>query len=128
MKNIIFVFLVLFVLGCQTTQPVEQKEAEIVVVEPVEETPVEQVEEEPTTDLITKEELSQHDIEEDCWVGFQGDVYDISDYIGKHPGGKKGITKLCGTNEEFEDAFAGKHGNSKVDILLQEGILKGELE
>ena len=132
--GILVIFTILFI-GCTQETQIEPKELpKVEDIEPEqepieEESIIEPIEpEEPVEDFITLEELSTHDLEEDCWIGFEGNVYDISDYIGKHPGGKKGITNLCGTSEEFEDAFAQKHGNSKVDILLQESDFKGELE
>lgn len=33
-------------------------------------------------------QLSKHRIAGDCWMCVQGIVYDITDYVAKHPGGK----------------------------------------
>ncbi|MFA5855989.1 MAG: cytochrome b5-like heme/steroid binding domain-containing protein [Candidatus Pacearchaeota archaeon] len=78
------------------------------------------------TNQIKLSELSIHNKESDCWISYNNDVYDITNYIGKHPGGKNKIIPYCGTAEDFESAFTGKHETSKVSIL--EGLTyKGEL-
>lgn len=37
--------------------------------------------------FFTKEEVAKHNSEEDCWLIIHGNVYDVSDYVGEHPGG-----------------------------------------
>jgi hypothetical protein len=37
------------------------------------------------------------------------------------------LVPLCGTSGKFESAFTSKHGTSKVEVLLQQGVYKGEL-
>jgi cytochrome b involved in lipid metabolism len=44
---------------------------------------------------ITLDEVSQHNKENDCWTVINGDVYDITDYIPRHPGGND-ILATCG--------------------------------
>lgn len=77
---------------------------------------------------ITLEVLSTHSIPSDCWVGYKGKVYNITNWLPKHPGSSKAIEPYCGTYEEFENAFTNKHGSFQVETLLKEGIYKGELE
>ena len=36
---------------------------------------------------ITEEELKKHNKRDDCWVVFQGIVYDVTTYLDMHPGG-----------------------------------------
>jgi cytochrome-b5 reductase len=36
---------------------------------------------------ITREELAQHNLREDCWTVIKGKVYDITKYTPYHPGG-----------------------------------------
>lgn len=76
---------------------------------------------------ITQAELASHNTASDCWVGFQGEVYDITTYIPNHPGGKSKITNNCGTSTEFEKEFLAKHGNSKISQLKSASKLIGEL-
>lgn len=37
---------------------------------------------------ITFEQLAKHNTKAHCWMCVQGVVYDITDYVAKHPGGK----------------------------------------
>ncbi|KAH8581924.1 cytochrome b5-like heme steroid binding domain-containing [Cryptosporidium sp. chipmunk genotype I] len=37
---------------------------------------------------VTREELKAHNSQEDCWISYQGKVYDITKYLEFHPGGK----------------------------------------
>jgi len=36
---------------------------------------------------ITRMELAEHHTREDCWIAVNGFVYDVSDFLAKHPGG-----------------------------------------
>jgi acyl-lipid (8-3)-desaturase len=37
--------------------------------------------------VITQDELSKHNLPEDAWVAVRDKVYDITDWVAKHPGG-----------------------------------------
>ena len=43
------------------------------------------------------EEVAGHDTSEDCWTVISGEVYDLTDYINRHPGGAE-ILRACGTD------------------------------
>lgn len=77
---------------------------------------------------ISVSELSEHNTEDDCWVGYDGKVYDITDWLPVHPGSAAAISPYCGTSEEFTSAFEGKHGTFQVSKLMEEGIYLGDLE
>ena len=76
---------------------------------------------------ITSTELSAHNTQADCWVAYKGKVYDVTDWLKKHPGGANTIAQHCGTSTQFEEAFEKQHRTSKVNTLEKEGIYKGEL-
>lgn len=76
---------------------------------------------------ISIQTLSQHNKQSDCWIAYNGKVYDITNYLPKHPGGASRITPYCGTALEFEKAFTKKHGTSQVNKLVSEGVYKGDL-
>lgn len=77
---------------------------------------------------ISLSELSAHNERADCWIGYKGKVYDITDFVPKHPGGASKITPYCGTASEFEKAFTKQHGTSQVSKLVKEGTLMGDLQ
>jgi len=79
------------------------------------------------TEEITLDELSAHDSKNDCWIAYDGKVYDITTWLPIHPGTSAAIEPYCGTSEEFTQAFEGKHGKSKVSLLKQRGTLEGDL-
>lgn len=49
------------------------------------------------SDSITREDVAQHNTADDCWTIIDGNVYDITSYIPRHPGGDD-ILRACGTD------------------------------
>lgn len=78
-------------------------------------------------EAVTSEELVTHNSESDCWVGFEGQVYDLTDWLQKHPGTAVAIIPYCGTSEDFEIAFEDQHQNEQIGKIIKEGVPKGEL-
>jgi len=64
---------------------------------------------------LTIQELSKHSTPNDCYLGISGNVYDVSSYISRHPGGRRTITENCG--KEVTSIFARIHSNRAWDIL-----------
>jgi len=69
-------------------------------------------------------EIEEHLDVNDCWVGYGGKVYDATDYLSKHPGGKSAITKYCGTVDEFTEALDAKHSPSYINKLPLIGTIE----
>jgi cytochrome b involved in lipid metabolism len=44
---------------------------------------------------IVLEEVAQHALEADCWMAINGKVYDVTEFVKTHPGGKA-ILQGCG--------------------------------
>lgn len=78
--------------------------------------------------IISLNILSEHDSVEDCWVGYDGKVYDVTSFLPRHPGSAEAIIPYCGTYDEFTQAFEGMHGVSKVSNLMKVGTLIGDFE
>ena len=77
---------------------------------------------------VSRQELSMHDTQADCWVAYDGKVYDITSWLPIHPGSAAAIAPYCGTSEEFTNAFTAKHGTSKVSKLMDVGTFMGDFE
>ncbi len=43
----------------------------------------------------TLADVARHATQFDCWMAIEGKVYDVTSYVGKHPGGKA-ILRGCG--------------------------------
>lgn len=43
-------------------------------------------------------ELPNHNSQADCWISYDGHIYDISTYFGSHPGGDALLIKYCGAD------------------------------
>jgi cytochrome b involved in lipid metabolism len=43
----------------------------------------------------TLDEVAKHNSESDCWLAIEGKVYDVTEFVGRHPGGKA-ILNGCG--------------------------------
>lgn len=60
---------------------------------------------------FTMADIQAHSSASDCWSAINGGVYDLTDWISRHPGGPYRIIPLCGT--DGSDAFNGQHGRQR---------------
>lgn len=117
-----FVYLQKDVETTTTQAPSEQQMTTIPEVtngtttQPVNETVMTPV---PEVSTITSAQVATHNTRESCWSTINGNVYDLTSWVPKHPGGEKAILQLCGVNGS--DKFNGKHGGA----VKQAGILLG---
>ena len=63
--------------------------------------------------VISLEELSNHNTEEDLWVAIHGVVYDFTEFAHEHPAGFESIFELAGT--DGTDAFSAVHNKGMLD-------------
>ena len=75
--------------------------------------------------VLTMAEVEVNDSEESCWSVIDGQVYDLTEWISKHPGGASRIIQLCGT--DGTSLFQGQHGGSSGPESTLEGYLLGPL-
>ncbi len=83
-------------------------------------------ENEETEKTYTMEEVAKHNSKESCWTVIRGEVYDLTNWIDKHPGGADKILKICG--KDGTDLFIKQHGGKeKPEKILEDfeiGVLK----
>ena len=56
----------------------------------------------------TAAQVAEKNSRSNCWVILNDSVYNLTDWITKHPGGSGSILSLCGS--DATSAFEGKHG------------------
>lgn len=56
---------------------------------------------------ITAADVAKHNTASDCWTIVNGNVYDVTGWINKHPGGPAVIEAMCG--KDGSSAFDGQH-------------------
>lgn len=83
-------------------------------------------EESGVEDAITLAEVEENDSPDSCWAVIEGTVYDLTDWIGRHPGGADRIEQLCGT--DATELFTQQHGGSQGPEGQLENFEIGTLE
>lgn len=90
---------------------------------PVNKLPAEYQNEEQADNVYALEEVARHSSPDDCWSAIGGQVYDLSSWVLRHPGGTEAIIGLCG--RDGSDDFNRQHGGSNTAqaalILLKIG-------
>jgi len=76
--------------------------------------------------MIPVEEVKKHTTKGDCWIILKGKVYDVSEYMYEHPGGKSILVKNSG-GQDAQDEFEA-YGHSKGARNKLEKFYLGELE
>ena len=79
----------------------------------------------PVAAGYTMERVKANGTTSSCWAVISGNVYDLTKWIGSHPGGSGAIASLCGTDGTSE--FLAMHrGQNKPEARLA-GYLLGPL-
>ncbi|KAI9259106.1 acyl-CoA dehydrogenase/oxidase [Helicostylum pulchrum] len=72
----------------------------------------------------TVEEVAQHNTAKDIWVIINGNVFDLTNFINEHPGGKKVLLKKAGKDASKE--FKTFHNDAimqRVGLPMQIGVI-----
>ncbi|POW18819.1 hypothetical protein PSHT_05408 [Puccinia striiformis] len=77
--------------------------------------------------IFLAEDLTKHNSSNDCWVSYQGKVYNISSFLPDHPGGDGLLLQYAGKDieEAMENPDEHIHSSSAYEMLreFQIGIL-----
>ena len=65
----------------------------------------------PVANSYTLADIAKHSSENDCYTAINNDVYNVTAYFGRHPGGDRNLLKVCGV--DATSAFNRQHGSSK---------------
>jgi cytochrome b involved in lipid metabolism len=79
----------------------------------------------PQESLYTVSTVATHNSETSCWSIINGNVYDLTSFVGDHPGGERNILKICG--KDGTSAFMGQHGGDSKPEKTLAGFLLGPL-
>ncbi len=73
----------------------------------------------------TMDQVAKHADASSCWTAIDGNVYDLTDWISRHPGGQQAILGLCGTDGSA--AFKAQHGGQSRPASELKNFLLGPL-
>lgn len=71
------------------------------------------------------EELSKHRQTDDCWIGIDGNVYDVSEFLNLHPGGLDKIFRYAGN--DASKGFKMQHPKEYIEKFISQQYI-GRLE
>lgn len=73
----------------------------------------------------TMAQVATHNSQSNCWSVVDNNVYDLTSWIGQHPGGESAILGMCG--KDGSSAFHGQHGNNAKQanalVAMKIGVL-----
>lgn len=78
-----------------------------------------------TIPIIQMSELNKHNKEDDCWVSIHGHVYDVTEFLENHPGGKDKLLRFAG--KDATRGFKLQHPQTYLETFLDDKIYRGEL-
>jgi cytochrome b involved in lipid metabolism len=70
--------------------------------------------------VISRAELAQHALAEDCWMAIRGQVHDLGAYLPEHPSRPDVVLPWCGkeATEAYETKTRGRRHSTAADELL----------
>jgi cytochrome b involved in lipid metabolism len=74
---------------------------------------------------LSMAEVKKHASASSCWSIVDGEVFDLTKWINRHPGGSRRILDMCG--RDGSAAFHGQHGSSGRATQILNGYSLGKL-
>lgn len=75
---------------------------------------------------ISLSEIAKHSDPQSCWAAIEGGVYDVTEFISRHPGGSR-ILQSCGKDATQLFNGAGGHIHSQVARAILKNLKIGSL-
>ncbi len=75
---------------------------------------------------FTMADVKTHNSSSSCWTVVSGNVYDVTNWIARHPGGSGAIKGMCGV--DASSAFNGQHGGQSRPVSELAGFKIGVLK
>lgn len=75
---------------------------------------------------ISYQEVQKHNKRNDCWIIIRGQVYDVTEFIPKHPGGDKIIVSNAG--QDVTEIFESLHAKGLLEKMLKPSQHVGSLD
>ncbi len=79
----------------------------------------------PSASPLTMSQVRKHASASSCWSVVDGEVFDLTKWINRHPGGAGRILDMCG--KDGSAAFHGQHGSSGRATRILDGYSMGKL-
>ncbi len=79
----------------------------------------------PTITKYSAAQVATHANKESCWSIIRGDVYDLTNWISKHPGGQQAILGICGIDatKNFDAQHKGQGRPEATLVTFKIGVL-----
>lgn len=71
---------------------------------------------------LTVDEVSKHGSPSDCWLIISNSVYDVTQFLTLHPGGKNRIIPYCG--QDATSAYSTKGGKGSHSVIADGDLVK----
>lgn len=76
-------------------------------------------------DSYTLADVAAHSTAGDCWTVVEGKVYDLTNWVRRHPGGPANITRMCG--KDGTNGFLAMHRTAPKPAQVLAGYLIGTI-
>lgn len=74
------------------------------------------------------DEISTHNTEESLWIAISGSVYDVTDFLNKHPGSAKPLLKHAGKDATKSFMKVKKHAKNENLPTFMKSLCIGKLK
>ena len=71
----------------------------------------------------TRKEVSEHKKDKDAWIVVDGEVYDVTRWLSRHPGGAKVLMHYAGEDATVSQAFAAVCASIFCTCTMQESVI-----